>query len=129
MKKIFSTVFLAALAIIICCLCLFYVVAVSDKAKDSVEKIQLNVINMQYKAAREETENLNKFLESNHTMLSAILHHNILEEIEESIALLKTSLENISDEEQANFWLESMRSLSRIKNLRDTEIPSIGNIL
>lgn len=129
MKKLIGTSILAALAIIVCCCCLFYVIAVSDKAKDSVDKIQSDVSNMDYQAAKEETEQLNEFFESHHTMLSTIVHHSIIEEIEESIAVLKASLKDISEEDQADFETECARSLSRIKNLRDVEVPSIANIL
>ncbi len=129
MRKMISALILAGLAIIVCCFCLFYVIAISDEAKNCVNEIQSDVLNMKYESAQEKVNRLNEFLESHHTMLSTILHHSILEEIEESIALLKTSLENIKEEEQEDFWLESTHSLSRIKNLRDIEIPSIANIL
>lgn len=129
MKKLVSTLILAVLSVIVCCFCLFYVVAVSDKAKDSVEKIQSHVLNKEYEDAQKETKNLNEFWKNNHTMLSTIVHHSILEETEESIELLETSLENIEEEDEIDFWFESTRSLSRIKNLRDVEIPSIANIL
>lgn len=129
MKKMLWTSLLAALAVIVCCLCLFYVISVSDTAKDSVDKIQFDVSNMDYESARAETEQLNEFLESQHTMLSTIVHHSILEEIEESIAVLKASLKDINEGEEADFETECARSLARIKNLRDVEVPSIANIL
>jgi K+-transporting ATPase A subunit len=128
MKKLLAASILAVLSVIVCCFCLFYVISVSDKTKDSVEKIQTDVSNMDYDAARAETEQLDEFWEYHHTMLSTVVHHGILEQIEESIALIKTSLEDISQEEQEDFQIECARSLSRIKNLRDVEVPSIGNV-
>ncbi len=129
MKKVLSTLILAVLAIAVCCFCLFYVVAVSHKAKDSVDNIQSDITTSDYEAAREEVQNLDEILESHHTMLSALVHHSVLEEIEESITVLKTLLERTDENEKAEFWFESSRALARIKNLRDLEIPSVGNIL
>lgn len=128
MRKIFATSLLAFLSVAVCCFCLFYVVTISDEAKESVEKIQSYILKSDYRQAQEKTEELDKFWVDQHTVLSTIVHHIIIEEIEESITLLKASFQNTGEDRFVNSWNESARSLSRIKNLRDLEIPSIANI-
>ncbi len=128
MKKIWATIIITFLTISTCCFFLCYVINVSDQAAAAVTKIQKNVSSGQYESAQKETEKLDEYWKSQHTMLSIILHHEILEEIEESIALINTSLQQ-PEEEIAEFWFESTRTLVKIANLRDLEIPNVANIL
>ena len=57
-----------------------------------------------------------------------IINHNIIQEIDESVSLLKASVKDISEDEKVDFELESARALLRIKNLYDMELPSVYNI-
>ncbi len=128
MKKFIITTVLALLSIAVCVLCATYVSSVASKAQEYVEQIELSVTNQQYRAALGQTNELNNFWEENHDKLSMILHHEMLEDIEESIALMKTSLEH-PEEENTDFWQQATSSLTKIKNLQDTESPSLANIL
>ena len=128
MKKIWATIILISLTIGVCCFFLFYVISVSDQASESVYQIQTHVSDKKYKHAQKSVKQLDDFWKSNHTMLSIILHHEILEEIEESIAVLEATLQQ-PEEEIPQFWLESTRTLVKIANLRDLEIPNVANIL
>ena len=98
-----------------------------QQAEESVTKIQTLMTQNQYNSALEETNSLYEFLENNYCILSMILHHEMLEEIQESVAVIKASLEH-PDEEDVNFWLETSRSLEKIKNLKETEEPSFANV-
>lgn len=129
MKKIWYTFLLAVLAVGICCLCLIYVVDVSDKALDSVTKIETYVEQGNYDFAREEAKALNEFWTGNHTILSTIVHHDTLAPIEESVAMINTSLESSKSDGDEEFWAESTKAVMRIKNLGDVELPSVANIL
>lgn len=128
MKKIYWAGILAVFSIGICALCLIYVTDASEKAKDYVEKIQESVTKCNYESAREEANKLDEFWEEKHTILSMLVHHKNLETIEESVELIKTSLENIDPDSSIDCEMENTRALSRIKNLRDVELPSISNI-
>ena len=128
MRKVWTVVILTALMIGTCCFFLFYVINVSDQASAAINKIQEDVSSGQYESAQKGSEQLDEYWKSQHTMLSIILHHEILEEIEESIALLSTTLQQ-PEEELSEFWFESTRTLVRIANLRDLEIPNVANIL
>jgi len=128
MKKLIITSFIAVLSVAICLLCMFYVDSVATKAEKYVENIQISVSNQQYRAALGQINELSNFWGQNHDMLSMILHHEMLEEIEEAIALVKSSLEH-PDEENVNFWTQITSSLIKIQNLKETESPSLANIL
>lgn len=129
MKKLIWTSILSGLAVILCVLCMFYVMTVSDKATASVKNIQNSFSNSQFNAAEAEIEELDEFWENNHTMLSIIIHHDMLEEIEESISLIKSTVKTSEDSNDPDFWLESSSALVELKNLREVEIPTLGNIL
>lgn len=129
MKKLIWTSILSGVAVIICVVCMFYVMIVSDKAVASVKNIQNSFSAAQFNAAEAEIEELDEFWESNHTMLSIIIHHDILEEIEESIGLIKSTIKTSEDSNDPDFWLESSSALVELKNLREVEIPTLGNIL
>lgn len=127
MKRLILTSVIAILSIVFCTFSLWYVSSIGQQAEESVNKIQTLMTKNQYNSALEETNSLYEFLENNYCMLSMILHHEMLEEIQESVAVIKASLEH-PDEEDVNFWLETSRSLEKIKNLKETEEPSFANV-
>lgn len=128
MKKVVISIGIAILSVAICLISMFYVDSTAKTAEKYIDQIQTSISNQQYNTALVKTNELNKFWNDNHTMMSIILHHERIEEIEESIAVIKSSLEHPA-EEDTDFWLEINRSMTKIKNLKDTEKPSLANIL
>lgn len=128
MKKVIISIGIAFLSIIICVVSMIYVDSTAKNAEKYIDQIQTCISNQQYKLALSKTDEFERFWDNNHTMLSIILHHERLEEIEESIALIKSFLEHPA-EENTDCWLEITRSMTKIKNLKDTEKPSLGNIM
>ncbi len=133
MKKLVSAFLIAIVSVLICVLSLSYVNTVAQHAEDSLKNIQSLVSNFQYNSALREITELNKYWEDNQDLLSVILHHEILEEIEENLSIIKSSLEYLNNNNSnnivdINFWLESARSLIKINNLKNTEEPNIANI-
>ncbi len=129
MKKVLLSTLLAIVAILISGSCIFYVISVSDKATMYVEKIKSDAENDDFEHVITNINQLSDFWESNHTLLSIILHHEILENIEESIAVIKSSAETQPQSENSDFQMEIEKLSIRLKNFREVEIPSIGNIL
>lgn len=129
MKKVYWAGILAVISVAICALCLAYVTKASDEAKEYVEKIQTAVTDSYYDSARKQAQELDEFWQKKHTILSMLVHHKNLEKIEESVQVIKTTLENIDDDNCIDCQTENTRALSGIKNLRDVELPSISNIL
>ena len=133
MKKLVSAFLIAIVSVLVCVLSLSYVNTVAQHAEDSLKNIQSLVSNFQYNSALREITELNKYWEDNKDLLSVILHHEILEEIEENLNIIKSSLEYLNNNNSnnivdINFWLESARSLIKINNLKNTEEPNIANI-
>ena len=133
MKKLVSAFLIAIVSVLVCVLSLSYVNTVAQHAEDSLKNIQSLVSNFQYNSALREITELNKYWEDNQDLLSVILHHEILEEIEENLNIIKSSLEYLNNNNSnnivdINFWLESARSLIKINNLKNTEEPNIANI-
>lgn len=129
MKKVYWAGILAVISVAICALCLAYVTKASDEAKEYVEKIQTAVTDSDYDSARKQAQELDEFWQNKHTILSMLVHHKNLEKIEESVQVIKTTLENVDDDNCIDCQTENTRALSGIKNLRDVELPSISNIL
>lgn len=129
MKKVFWAAILAAFSIISCVLLMFYVINVSDKAMQSVKNIQQDFSASNFTSASKKADDLNNFWEENQNIMSIIVHHEMLEEIEESIALIKTSIDTSENSKNDNFWMESNKATIYLKNLREVEIPTLGNIL
>jgi len=133
MKKLISAFLIAIVSVLVCVLSLSYVNTVAQHAENSLKNIQSLVSNFQYNSALREITELNKYWEDNQDLLSVILHHEILEEIEENLSIIKSSLEYLNNNNSnnivdINFWLESARSLIKINNLKNTEEPNIANI-
>ena len=127
MKKLVITFFIAIISVAICCCCTVYVARSADEAKVYVEKSQNYVEKSQPKMALKEIGLLEDFWENNHDMLAMILHHEMLEEIESSIALMRSSLEY--SEDNSDFWNESTSMVVKLENLKESEMPNWPNIM
>ena len=125
MKKLILTSVIAIVSVLICVLSLSYVNTVAQYSENSLKNIQTLVSNSQYKSALQEITELNKYWQDNQDLLSVILHHEILEEIEESLSLIKSSLEYPDNSDNINFWLESARSLIKINKYSYTKNKTI----
>ncbi len=129
MKKVIWATILAAFSVISCVLLMFYIINVSDKAIGAVQNIQQDFSTSNFKSASKKADDLNNFWEENQNIMSIVVHHEMLEEIEQSIALIKTSIDTSKDSKNDNFWMESNKAVIYLKNLREVEIPTLGNIL
>ena len=90
--------------------------------------MQNSVKNSEFKKAKIEVDNFENYWKNQYELLSIIINHNIIQEIDESVSLLKASIKDISEDEKVDFELESARAILRIKNLYDMELPSVYNI-
>ncbi len=128
MKRLIWVLVLAFISAGVCVSSLLYVVKTSDEAGKYVSQIKTLTNNGKYENAKIKALELSRFWENNNTMLSIILHHKILEEIEESIKLIATALEN-TPESESEAKLEITKAEIKINNLRQVEIPTISNII
>lgn len=128
MKKVIWAIVLLIAPVAVCALSLFYVMKVSNESREYVEILQNSVKNSEFKKAKIEVDNFENYWKNQYELLSIIINHNIIQEIDESVSLLKASVKDISEDEKVDFELESARALLRIKNLYDMELPSVYNI-
>lgn len=128
MKKLVITIFVAILSIVICLICNFYVVNSADESEKYINKITQHLYENDYKKAIQETNHLENFWQDKNYFLSMILHHQILDEIEESIMLIKTFL-NQGQEGKTDLYGEITSVSTKIKKLRESEMLSLENIL
>lgn len=129
MKKVLWAGILAVFSVISCIFFMFYIINVSDKTVDSIKSIQQDFSTSNFKSAHKKAEELNDYWEENQHILSIMVHHEMLEEIEQCIALIKTSIDISQEPKNDNFWIESNKATIYLENLREVEIPTLGNIL
>ncbi len=128
MKKLIWTIILGGASLIICGLCLFYTNMVSDTATEYVNNVYQYVEDEEYNAAKTELNALEEYWDNQSPILSLMIHHEILENIEETIKLVNSALKNTTKDEKIEFEIETSRSLIQLKNLKSTEIPTFDNI-
>jgi hypothetical protein len=120
MKRLIITLILVILSVGICFSTSFYVSSVAGESKKYVSRAKECMTENQYKAALNEVSSFEDYWEENQSFLAMILHHEMLEEIGESIAIMKSSLQH-SDEEFTDFWNEFASVNKKIDNLKKCE--------
>ena len=99
----------------------------------TIDEFKSNIYNIQtLQSDRNTDEAINKANSviddwKNHkNFLSSFINHDPLDEIETSLETIKIALEN---DEKEDFLVECKKSLILLDNIRDSESPSVGNIL
>lgn len=79
---------------------------------------------------KKDTAHLGEELHSNwdslHTVLAVFIDHSRLEDIDQSIAVIAECLKK---DEESDFYVESAKLKAQLEHLKDTELPTISNIL
>ena len=128
MKKLVITSIVAVLCIAFCVFCTVYVRGTAEKAEEYTQNLETLVEKGDQKSALNEVSLFEDYWKTNQDMLSTILHHEMLEEIEQSIAVTKACLEH-SFEDETDFWNQLAIVKKQIENLKKSEMPSWENIL
>ena len=76
-------------------------------------------------ALTELSTRLSKLWSEKISILAIFIQHEMLDDIEQSIAIIKNS---IDQDDEETFQIETTRAIVQIQNLRDTEFPYIENI-
>lgn len=128
MKKLVITSVVAVLCVAFCVFCTVYVRGTAEKAEEYTKNLEILVEKGDRKAALNEVSLFEDYWKTNQDMLSTILHHEMLEEIEQSIVVTKACLEH-SFEDGTDFWNQLAVVKKQIENLKKSEMPSWENIL
>ena len=125
-KRLFISIGLLLLSVGIAICSFVYVCVITDKVADTIVSLQKHIANEEYSKASDESKNLDMVWRDSHHILEVFIHHEALENIDQSISVINTSIERGCWDD---FWSESSRVTSQIENLHDSEKPSVGNIL
>ena len=128
MKKIRYVVILLLASLTLCGLCLYYTAEVCANTKNQVEEIRSMVIAGRKNHAKENINALDEYWQKNQFLLSMVIHHNELSEIEKSIKLMQINIIT-NPEDDSDFWTNSTIALTETENLQRIEIPSAENII
>lgn len=128
MKKIRYVVILLLASLTLCGFCLYHTSTVCANTKNQIEEIRSMVISGRKNHAKEAINNLDEYWQNNQFLLSMVIHHSELSEIEKSIKLMQTNIVTNPDDD-SDFWTNSTVALTETENLEKIEIPSIENIL
>ena len=110
-------------------ICIFEVLKiknVSDKVINDLTLIQKYIADGDTQKALSLSSDVCDNWQNNNTIIAIFVQHDSLENIEQSLALMKSAIEQ---DEISSFWAENIRSIVQITNLSDTEFPNIENIL
>ncbi len=109
--------------------CAYEMITIDNVFKDSCEIIDsMSDLERQNKKDEllEASDKLYQLWGKKMPILSMFVQHEIVDEIEQSIAIIKSSVEQ---DDSDTFQTEITRAAIQIQSLRDTEFPYIENIL
>ena len=109
--------------------CAYEMITIDNVFKDSCEIIDsMSDLERQNKKDEllEASDKLYQLWGEKMPILSMFVQHEIVDEIEQSIAIIKSSVEQ---DDSDTFQTEITRAAIQIQSLRDTEFPYIENIL
>lgn len=129
MKKVIGALILALISVAACAFSLFYIENTSEKALSYVSKIQNQIEEDDYKNSKITAQHLENFWKEQNKTLATFVHHEMLEKIDESVRSINVMLKNFDENEEANLKVECKRAQGLIEDFKNSELPTITNIL
>ncbi len=129
MKKVVGALILAIISIAACFICLFYIESISEKALNSVSEIQTAIENKDYEYAKVNAEELENLWSTQNKKLSMFVHHEMLEEIDESIKSINIIVKDFDESEKTDLKINCQKTKSLLENFKNSEKPTTDNIL
>lgn len=126
MKRQIISIVMLFIALGICIWELVFLNFTIEEFKSNIYNIQTFQSDKNSDEAINKTNSIIKDWKDHKTFLSSFINHDPLDEIETSLETIKIALEN---DEQEDFLIECKKSLILLDNIKDTETPSVGNIL
>lgn len=126
MKRQIISIVMLFISLAICIWELIFLKFTINEFKNNIYNIQSSYSDKNSDEAINKTNSVIKDWKNQKTFLSSFINHDPLDEIETSLETIKIALEN---DENEDFLVECKKSLILLDNIRDTETPSIGNIL
>ncbi len=129
MKKVVGALILALISIVACIVSLFYIENTSETALSYVSEIQNKIEKNDYKSSAEKAQNLENFWNKKNDLLATFVHHEMLEEIDESVRSINVMLKNFDESEKTNLKVECKKAQTLLEDFKNAETPTIINIL
>lgn len=128
MKKVVGALILAIISVVVCFICLFYIENVSEKALHSVSEVQTAIENKNYEYAKMSAEELENLWNTKSKILSIFVHHEMLENIDESIKSINVIMSDFEENDKTDLKISCQKTQSLLENFKDSEKPTIDNI-
>jgi hypothetical protein len=126
MKRVWVAMCMMAFVVALCLTELFVTEKLANEMDASILSARQAVQNQDYAQAEEYSIRISEQWKRYHNMLSLYITHDRLEQIDQSFSILSTNLEQGMYDE---FLVELRRAYGQLEHLRDTEMPTLGNIL
>ena len=129
MKKVVGALILALISVAACIISLFYIENTSETALSYISEIQNQIENNNYESSAKNAQNLETFWNEQNKTLATFVHHEMLEKIDESVRSINVMLKNFDESEKTNLQVECKKTQTLLEDFKDSEMPSITNIL
>lgn len=126
MKRIWIAVFALIIITGLCIGEIIWISNITDNLKQQIEAVNELVTEKNIDEAISLSQKINNEWTNKHNMLAMCIDHNNLEEIEETMEIIDTCLKT---DNIPQFYIETTKINSLIKDVMDTEIPNFYNIL
>ena len=126
MKRIWVAIIAFALVISLCVVENILVNKTISELQENISLVQDYVKSKDIENANITTQKINDIWENKNKTIEMLIAHDQLEPIQISIAVLKANLET---EEYNDFIAESNKISAHLESLKDTESPTVNNIL
>ncbi|MCL2313482.1 MAG: DUF4363 family protein [Firmicutes bacterium] len=126
MNKLKFVIFILFLTIGICTISLKLTNDIAESANNYLEKIEKYKDEKNFLAAEKICDELNEFWERKSKVLSMLIHHEMLEKMEENLQIIKTSCRHKSEIEISK---ASASFVTYLKALVESDQISLENVL
>lgn len=126
MKRVWVALVMMCTVFALCITELIIANKMTDHLSETLEKAQNCVKEQQIEQALQYSDRVAEDWEHYHKILSMFLIHDRLEQIDQSLAVLDT---NLKCEQYDDFLSEASRTTAQLEHIKDTELPTIQNIL
>lgn len=126
MNRIWTAISILLVLMIGCITELTYINKITNDMKDRLLEINQYVENNSMETALKSSNELHEEWDKNHSIMALFITHDRLENIDQSVEIINA---NIKSDESSDFFTESARLYAQLNHLKDTELPTINNIL
>lgn len=126
MKRFITSIVLLVITIGACIAETFFLNNLVSSFTQDINSTIKEVKNENLETAKSLANSINSNWQEKQSFISTFINHERLEEIGQSIISMKT---NLDQGQLEDFFVESEVTKTQLNNLKDTEFPSIENIL